>query len=62
MQRISATFAERMARAAGSQAIRLYTNEVMTENAALYGRLGYVERHRAVQNGFRRIIMRKDLR
>lgn len=35
--------AEAAARAAGAPAIRLYTNVVMTENQALYLRLGYRE-------------------
>lgn len=54
-------FAERAARAAGLPSIRLYTNEAMTENVALYGRLGYVETHRGVANGFRRVYMSKAL-
>ena len=54
-------FAERMARERGLRAIRLYTNEAMTENVALYGRLGFVETHRAEEHGFRRVHMRKLL-
>ena len=54
-------FAERIARERGLGAIRLYTNEAMTENAALYGRLGFVETHRAEEEGFRRIYMAKHL-
>jgi ribosomal protein S18 acetylase RimI-like enzyme len=41
--------------------IRLYTNEAMTENLAYYGRHGYVETHRAEQDGFRRVFFVKDL-
>jgi ribosomal protein S18 acetylase RimI-like enzyme len=52
-------FAERVARDAGYDAIRLYTNEVMTENIALYSKLGFVETHRAEEKGYRRIYMRK---
>jgi GNAT superfamily N-acetyltransferase len=37
--------------------VRLYTNEAMHENVPLYEHLGFVETHRAVQNGFRRIFM-----
>lgn len=55
-------FAERAAIAAGFDRIRLYTNEVMTENFALYRRLGYVETHRAEEKGLRRIYMTKSLR
>ncbi|NWC96170.1 MULTISPECIES: GNAT family N-acetyltransferase [unclassified Pseudomonas] len=41
--------------------VRLYTNEAMTENIALYTRKGYVETHRAEENGLRRVYMQKDL-
>jgi len=54
-------FAERMARERGLRAIRLYTNEAMTENVALYGRLGFVETHRREEQGFRRVYMAKLL-
>ena len=59
--RILLDFAERTAAAAGFSSVRLYTNEAMTENVALYARLGYVESHRGVANGFRRIYMHKAL-
>jgi ribosomal protein S18 acetylase RimI-like enzyme len=39
--------------------IRLYTNEVMTENLAYYPRHGYVETGRAEQDGYRRVFFRK---
>ncbi len=55
-------FAEQVALDAGSASIRLYTNEAMTENIALYSRIGYVETHRAVEKGLRRIYMSKRLR
>ena len=54
-------FAERSAAAAGFRSIRLYTNEAMTENVALYARLGYVETHRGAEKGFRRVYMAKAL-
>jgi ribosomal protein S18 acetylase RimI-like enzyme len=54
-------FAERMARERGLKAIRLYTNEAMTENIALYGRLGFVETRRGAEEGFRRVYMEKFL-
>jgi ribosomal protein S18 acetylase RimI-like enzyme len=54
-------FAEDMARAAGCVAIRLYTHETMIENIARYRGLGYVETHRAEENGLRRVFMRKSL-
>jgi ribosomal protein S18 acetylase RimI-like enzyme len=54
-------FAERAARERGLRAIRLYTNEAMTENVALYGRLGFVETHRREEDGFHRVYMTKPL-
>lgn len=54
-------FAEQSALAADCESIRLYTNEAMTENIALYSRIGYVETHRAEENGLRRVYMSKRL-
>ena len=54
-------FAERQALDAGFAAIRLYTNEAMTENITLYTRRGYVETHRAEEHGLRRVYMTKQL-
>lgn len=54
-------FAEAAARAAGFARVRLYTNEAMTENIALYGRLGYRETGRGEDKGFRRVFMEKRL-
>lgn len=54
-------FAEAQARAAGRAAIRLYTQEIMVENIALYTRLGYVETHRAHEMGLDRVYMTKAL-
>ena len=54
-------FAEAQARAAGFTAIRLYTQDVMVENLALYARLGFVETHRAEELGLNRIYMSKAL-
>jgi ribosomal protein S18 acetylase RimI-like enzyme len=42
-------------------ALRLYTNVAMVENLAMYARIGFVETHRAVENGFDRVYMRWDL-
>lgn len=53
-------FAEEAARRAGSLTIRLYTNEVMTRNIALYTRLGYVETHRGEGEGYQRVFMTKE--
>lgn len=41
--------------------LRLYTNEKMHENLALYSRLGWVEYKRAMQDGFYRVFMRKKI-
>ncbi len=54
-------FAEETARAEWFRMIRLYTNEVMTENIALYVRIGYVETHRGEEKGMRRVYMQKAL-
>jgi ribosomal protein S18 acetylase RimI-like enzyme len=52
-------YAEQAAIAAGYRFIKLYTNEAMTENIALYSRIGYVETHRVEEKGLRRIYMVK---
>ena len=54
-------FAERCALDAGYGSIRLYTNEAMTENIALYTRIGYIETHRGEAQGLRRVYMTKSL-
>ena len=54
-------FAEQAALKAGYRSIRLYTNEAMTENIALYSRIGYVETHRGEEKGLRRVYMTKQL-
>ncbi len=45
----------------GLAAVELYTNEKMTENLALYPRLGYRETGRRSEDGFARVFFRKDL-
>ena len=59
--RMLLAFAEQAARDAGYARIRLYTNEAMTENIGLYSRTGYIETHRAVEKGLRRVHMSKNL-
>lgn len=54
-------FAEGYARWASLPAIRLYTQEIMVENIAIYTARGYVETHRATEYGLRRIHMEKRL-
>jgi ribosomal protein S18 acetylase RimI-like enzyme len=51
--------AEEKALAAGHDSIYLYTQEIMTENQALYARIGYVEYARRTELGLDRIYMRK---
>ena len=59
--RILLDFAERTARAKGFDSIRLYINEAMSENIALYSRIGFVETHRAEEKGLRRVYMAKRI-
>jgi ribosomal protein S18 acetylase RimI-like enzyme len=54
-------FAERLAIDRGYRRIRLFTNEAMVENIALYSRRGYLETHRAEEKGVRRVHMAKLL-
>jgi GNAT superfamily N-acetyltransferase len=60
--RILMEFAEQFALAAGYDLITLYTNEAMTENLVLYSRIGFVEIHRAEEDGLRRVYLTKALR
>jgi GNAT superfamily N-acetyltransferase len=59
--RVLLQFAEAEARHAGSDAIHLYTHEKMSENLALYSRIGYVEYDRRSQGAFSLVYMRKQL-
>jgi ribosomal protein S18 acetylase RimI-like enzyme len=54
-------FAEAEARRAGFDSIYLYTHEQMTENLALYSRIGYVEYDRRSQGAFSLVYLRKHL-
>jgi ribosomal protein S18 acetylase RimI-like enzyme len=53
--------AETEARRGGFDYICLYTHEKMTENLALYSRIGYVEYDRRSQGKFSLVYMRKHL-
>jgi GNAT superfamily N-acetyltransferase len=53
--------AEKAAIGAGLGEVRLYTNEAMSENLEVYPRHGYVESHRRVVDGFRRVFFAKTL-
>ena len=52
---------EAEARKAGFDSIYLYTHQLMTENQALYAKIGYVEYDRRVDEGLPRVYMRKRL-
>lgn len=54
-------FVEAEARRNGFDQIRLYTNALMTENLALYPRLGYRETERRIEKGYDRIYFTKFL-
>lgn len=54
-------FAECEARRRGVAELRLYTHQTMTENIALYRRLGFVEIGRGRQAGYDRVFMTKRL-
>ena len=54
-------FAEAEARRAGFDSIHLYTHEKMTENLALYAKIGYVEYERRSQGAFSLVYLRKLL-
>jgi ribosomal protein S18 acetylase RimI-like enzyme len=55
------SFAEREAMRRGYDELRLYTHVLMTENIALYQRLGFAEIGRAREKGFDRVYMAKRL-
>ena len=54
-------FAEERAEREGLPEVRLYTNEKMHENLAVYAKLGFEETGRGVDGGYRRVFMRKRL-
>ncbi len=54
-------FADAEARRRGYTELRLYTHQMMTENIALYSRIGWTETGRAEQNGFARVFFRKPV-
>ena len=54
-------YAEDEARRRGFHLIKLYTNESMKENLALYAHMGYVEIDKRSENGYKRIYMQKNL-
>lgn len=59
--RLLLELADAEARRQGYKSIYLATHELMTENRALYTRIGYVEYDRRVVNGYPRVFFRKVL-
>jgi GNAT superfamily N-acetyltransferase len=59
--RVLMEFAEQEAARRRLSRMALVTHEAMTENQAIYARLGYVEIERRVEDGYRRIYMEKPL-
>jgi GNAT superfamily N-acetyltransferase len=59
--RVLLEHAEQEARRAGCDSIYLYTHERMTENLALYGRIGYVEYYRRPHGDAHIVYLRKQL-
>jgi ribosomal protein S18 acetylase RimI-like enzyme len=55
-------FAEAEARRRGHAQLRLYTHVLMTENLALYRRLGFEETGRITEKGYERVYMAKRVR
>jgi GNAT superfamily N-acetyltransferase len=61
MGRLLLQRAEDEARRQGYDSIYLYTHEKMTENQALYKKIGYTEYDRRTEHGLARVFMRKAL-
>lgn len=55
-------FCEERARQMGLATVVLYTNEKMTENIAIYARLGYTVTARRTEDGFNRVYFQKDMK
>lgn len=55
------SFAEDQAKQRGYLAIQLYTHELMTENQAIYTKMGYAEFTRKREKGFDRVYMKKAI-
>jgi ribosomal protein S18 acetylase RimI-like enzyme len=53
--------AEAESRRQGFTQLDLYTHECMTENIAMYKKLGYFETERRTEHGYQRVYMRKRL-
>jgi GNAT superfamily N-acetyltransferase len=60
--RLLMEFAEQQASELGLRRLTLYTNEIMTENLAIYRHLGYREIERCTEHTYRRVFMEKPVR
>lgn len=54
-------FAFMLAKEAGLQEVRLYTNELMNENLLYYPKFGFIVLNRSIEDGYRRVYMSKSL-
>jgi len=54
-------FAFMSAEEAGLQEVRLYTNELMSENLLYYAKFGFIELNRSIEDSYRRVHMSKSL-
>lgn len=59
--RVLIEFAEQQARQLAYTELRLYTHEKMTENIALYRRIGFIETGRGHEDGYDRVFMTKRI-
>ena len=59
--RLLLEFSESEARRQGYPEIYLYTHERMTENLALYSKIGYLKYDRRTEDGLARVYLRKQL-
>ncbi|UVK96585.1 GNAT family N-acetyltransferase [Pseudomonas sp. B21-048] len=55
------SFCEDAARQRGMNGVHLYTNEKMTDNLAIYPKLGYVKVAQRTEDGFKRVYFEKSL-
>ncbi|KAL4865850.1 acyl-CoA N-acyltransferase [Aspergillus spectabilis] len=59
--RLLMEFAESRARETGRSSVELYTNVKMVENLVFYGKLGFLEVGRGVEDGYERVFLRKKI-
>ena len=54
-------YAESIAKSQGFTEIRLFTNEAMYENLAIYSKYGYLETGRKTEDGYKRVYFSKPI-